>query len=171
MDHILETLMAAARADAGLDRGRSDVAASLRRLATTWEPALAKRGAVLVLRSPDGPLEAGVDAEVVERIVTPLLHNAARYAGAEVALTARRDNGAVVVEVSDDGPGIPATAREQVFDPGHRRAGHDGDDGHGGAGLGLALARRLARAAGGDVVASDPPDDTPGARLRVVLPA
>jgi signal transduction histidine kinase len=49
--------------------------------------------------------------------------------------------------VTDDGPGVEPAVRDAVFEPGRRGS----DDGHLGAGLGLALARRLARAAGGDL--------------------
>jgi two-component system, OmpR family, heavy metal sensor histidine kinase CusS len=110
---------------------------------------------------------AGVDPEVVERIVVPLLENAGRYARSRVTVDAERVDGRVVVTVADDGPGVPADARESVFEPGVR-AGLD--TGHSGAGLGLPLARRLARAAGGDVTAVEP-RALRGAELRVDLPA
>lgn len=59
-----------------------------------------------------------------------------------------------VVLVTDDGRGVPADLVQDIFTPGFRA---NDADGHPGAGLGLALARRLARAAGGDVrVAPDP---------------
>ena len=73
----------------------------------------------------------------------------------------------MVVTVADDGPGVPADARETVFEPG---VSHGPDNGHAGAGLGLALARRLARAAGGEVTVVPPRAQT-GAELRVDLPA
>lgn len=163
MEGILDTLMKAARADAGLDRGRAALGPLLDRMARRWRPALAARGIILEMLVCD-EVDVGVDAEVAERILTPLLHNAERYAVARVSLSAKRTGTSVVVGVDDDGPGISAELREAVFEPG--RTGGDG----GGAGLGLALARRLARATGGDVeVAADARE--PGARLRVRLPA
>jgi signal transduction histidine kinase len=71
----------------------------------------------------------------------------------------------VAVTVADDGPGVPDDAREAVFEPGVATPA----DGHAGAGLGLALARRLAKAAGGDVtLARRAPGG--GAEFRVDLP-
>jgi signal transduction histidine kinase len=69
--------------------------------------------------------------------------------------------------VADDGPGVAVEAREQVFEPGVRAAGLNG---HRGAGLGLPLARRLARAAGGDITLDDTPGALGGARFVVTLP-
>lgn len=112
----------------------------------------------------DGDPVAGVDAEVLERIVAPALDNALRHARHEVVLSVARTAEGAQVEVSDDGSGIAQDVAERVFEPGWRA---DPDDGHDGAGLGMALARRLARAAGGDVavVAQER-----GARVRVMLP-
>ncbi|MBL1110133.1 HAMP domain-containing histidine kinase [Streptomyces sp. 5-8] len=111
-------------------------------------------------------LEAGVVPAPLERILSPLLDNAARYAHSRVTVSARRIPGAVRIDVVDDGPGVPETFRDELFQPGRRA---DPGDGHDGAGLGLPLARRLARAVGGEV--SYDPRHTPGARFTVSLPA
>jgi signal transduction histidine kinase len=166
MSSILDTLMAASRAEAGLDRGRCDVRVALRELSRTWAPAFEDRGIELQIAATPGRLDAGVDAEVFQRIAAPLLDNARRYATARVVVEAARDNGAVVVSIVDDGPGVPEDERERVFEPGARLGVADG---HRGAGLGLPLARRLARAANGDVSAM-PAEPPPGARFRVALP-
>jgi signal transduction histidine kinase len=166
MHAILETLMAAARADAHLDAGRSEVGGALSRAAAEMARADGEQRIAVDVRAPDRPLMAGVDAEVVERIVAPLLENATRHARARVTLSAAPAAGRVVVSVRDDGPGVPAQDRELIFEPG--RGGRAGN-GHGGAGLGLALSRRLARAAGGDVTLAPGPPDT-GAEFRVELP-
>ena len=80
-----------------------------------------------------------------------------------------RDAGSdALLTVADRGPGVPSDARERIFQPfarldaGARRS-------RGGAGLGLAIARRLAVAHGGDIVVSAGP--TGGARFGVTLPA
>ncbi|MCX4759914.1 HAMP domain-containing histidine kinase [Streptomyces sp. NBC_01275] len=113
-----------------------------------------------------GRLEVGVQGALLERIVSPLLANALRYARSGVTVRASRTPGGVRIDVCDDGPGVPPAFAEQLFQPGRRA---EPDDGHGGAGLGLPLARRLARSVGGEV--SHDAGHTPGARFRVTLPA
>ncbi|MFF1917717.1 ATP-binding protein [Streptomyces sp. NPDC058239] len=107
----------------------------------------------------------GVSEDVAERILTPLLDNARRYAAHSVTLTCEASAGEVTVCVSDDGPGVPEDFVASLFEPGRRARP---EDGHDGAGLGLALARRLARAAGGDIALDAA---APGARFVVTLPA
>jgi signal transduction histidine kinase len=101
-----------------------------------------------------------VPGEIVERILIPILDNARRYARTEITVSVDGTR----ISVTDDGPGVAPAAREAVFEPGRRG---DPDDGHDGAGLGLALARRLARTAGGDVVLAG---TGPGAVFNVLLP-
>ncbi|MEV6945857.1 sensor histidine kinase [Streptomyces sp. NPDC051172] len=91
--------------------------------------------------------EAGAQAALLERIVSPLLANALRYAHSHVIVEARRTPDGVPIDAADDGPGVPESFTGQLFKPGRRA---DPDDGHRGAGLGLPLARRLARSAGGE---------------------
>jgi signal transduction histidine kinase len=94
-----------------------------------------------------------------------MLQNAERHARTRVVLSAERAGTAVLVHLDDDGPGIPRELRQAVFEPGRTQT--NGGDG---AGLGLALARRLARATGGEVDVTGNPAGV-GARLRVRLPA
>jgi signal transduction histidine kinase len=164
MSRILETLMAAARADAGLDQGRADLAGALDRVAGEWRPLLAEQQIALVVEETN--LTAGVDAEVIERVLAPMLDNARRMARKRVVLRALRREAGVSLLVSDDGPGVPREAEVHLFEPGVSNGGN----GHGGAGLGLPLARRLARAVGGDVAFESTPG-RPGATFRVDLPA
>ena len=166
MNRILETLLAAARAETEVAPGRSDVGAALTNLREAWEPAITDHGARLDVRMPRGPLPVGLDADIVERVVAPLLDNASRYATSIVTVAAARSNGQIQVRVHDDGPGVAPGEEEAIFAPGAR--GGRQVDGHRGTGLGLSLSRRLARAAGGDVrVVSD----SEGACFLVELPA
>lgn len=113
----------------------------------------------------DPGLQAGIAPALLERIVSPLLTNAVRYAHSAVTVSARQLPCSVRIDVTDDGPGVPPSFADDLFQPGRRA---DPADGHDGAGLGLPLARRLARAVGGEV--SHDRGHTRGARFRVDLP-
>lgn len=155
MSAILGTLLAAARADAGLDQGRCGVGEALARIGTTWAPAFDERGLQLAVAPVDPALTAGVEEDVLGRVIAPLLDNASRYARSRVEVAAAPADGRVTISVADDGPGVSPEARDAVFQPG-TSIGDAG--GHSATGLGLALARRLARAAGGDVELARRPD-------------
>ncbi|MCU1473530.1 HAMP domain-containing sensor histidine kinase [Amnibacterium sp.] len=109
------------------------------------------RAAITVDVEPAG-LVVPVPGDLLERIVAPLVDNAVRHAATAARLTARAEGG-VVLRVENDGPGVAVAEGSDLFVPGVR--GNDSP----GAGLGLALARRLARSVGGDVVLerADPP--------------
>lgn len=85
----------------------------------------------------------------VQQVLTNLLENAALHTppGTRVRVCARQEGNAVAVRVSDDGPGIPASERERIFDKFY----HGGRSGRRGSGLGLAIARGLAEAQGGSL--------------------
>ncbi|MBX9745877.1 MAG: HAMP domain-containing protein, partial [Hyphomonadaceae bacterium] len=98
----------------------------------------------------------------LKRLFVNLIENALKY-GARARIALKQDGGVVVIDVADDGPGVPADQREAVFEPFVRL----NEEGTRGAGLGLAAARSIARAHGGDVVIAD---GEGGALLRVTLP-
>jgi signal transduction histidine kinase len=103
----------------------------------------------------------------LRRVVSNLVDNALKYAGrAEVKLTAEPHE--VVVAVEDPGPGIPRSQREKVFEPFYRGDGARNPDA-GGVGLGLSVARSIAREHGGDVVLAGRKGGGLSARLE--LPA
>jgi signal transduction histidine kinase len=162
MEQILETLLAAARADVQEAPGRCELRPVMENLVGSYvgtqpnvdDPSFDVRIAA--------DLAVGADAAVVERVFAPLLDNARRYAHASIQVTGHRNSESVLVDIADDGPGVPVEMRAAVFEPGWRAVA---DDGHGGAGLGLALSRRLARSVSGDVTVVGP-----GSRFRVRLP-
>ncbi|MFD8542604.1 sensor histidine kinase [Streptomyces sp. NPDC059649] len=162
MRTICETLLDEARATTHTAPGTTDIMGVLRRLPDL----LRTPGEVPVTVTGPETLVVGVPAALLERMVVPLADNALRYARSCVGIRAAQEPEGVRVEVVDDGPGVPSTFTGQLFQPGRRA---DPADGHGGAGLGLPLARRLARSAGGEV--SHDPGHTPGARFVVDLPA
>ena len=140
---VIDTLLAVARRENDPTAESVDLAAIVREAAD---------GAAVV-RAP-GRLPRGEgDPEVVRRALAPLLENAHRHASSRVELVLSASGGRVRVAVRDDGPGVPVALGERAFDPGVRGEGAN----DGGAGLGLALARRLARSCGGDVTLGDGP--------------
>ncbi|MFE2722620.1 sensor histidine kinase [Kitasatospora sp. NPDC059327] len=162
MRRICETLLSEARSRDHQVPGRcavTDVARALSVRSSQEHP-----GAPAVTVLGDGAT-AGVSAALVERILAPLLDNARRYAVRRIAVECERQPGRVLVAVADDGRGVPEGVGEAVFEAGRRA---DPDDGHDGAGLGLPLARRLARGVGGDITLAP---SSEGARFVVSLPA
>ena len=114
------------------------------------------------------------DPARVRQVLGNLLSNAVKYTpgGGVVAVRAevRRRDGAdgsdwLAVDVADDGPGIPAEKREAIFEEFVRLRPGDGPPG---SGLGLSIARRIARVLGGDVTVSSAPGD--GATFTLWLP-
>ena len=83
--------------------------------------------------------------------------------GPAIATRARTREGRVVIEVGDDGPGVPAAIAPRVFEPLVTAR-------PGGTGLGLALARRIALAHGGSIELLDAEPENPGATFRIELP-
>lgn len=109
-----------------------------------------------------------IDRDAFSQILSNLLSNVEKYAGessqARVSLT--ETQGKFVVEVEDNGPGIPATAHKRVFMP-FERAGSRVDEGASGTGLGLAISRELAQRMGGRLELEP---CRQGAKFRLVIP-
>jgi signal transduction histidine kinase len=108
------------------------------------------------------------DRERLERLIRNLTDNAARHAVRRVQIALREEDGRVLLEVDDDGPGVPPEMREAVFER-FTRLDDARDRQHGGAGLGLAIVAEVAAAHGGSVSVSDAPSG--GARFLAVFPA
>lgn len=135
LDRAISALLLVARRDAGAEPSDVDLATVARGFA-----------GVEVVAPDDLPRVEG-DPELVRRALAPLVENALRHARSRVVIEISPTGDRVRAAVRDDGPGLDPELGERVFDPGVRGAGA-GDDG---AGLGLPLARRLARSCGGDV--------------------
>ena len=162
---IVDTLVSAARHESE-PSGVADAARAARRAAASCSELAAERSVELTVADPPRALRVGVDLDFAERILHPVLENACLYGRRHVHMSVARADHSVLFTVDDDGPGIAEDEQEAIFEPAARgRAGRDGGTG---AGLGLALARRLARAASGDVVASA---SAQGGRFVIRLPA
>ncbi|MDQ1402667.1 MAG: hypothetical protein QOG03_983 [Actinomycetota bacterium] len=126
-------------------------------------------GAVSVRVDAGGTgLVADGDPERMHQVVTNLVDNAVRYspAGGTVTLAAHHRAGRVAIEVSDEGPGIPEQEANRVFERFYRV--DPSRSGHGGAGLGLAIARWIVDLHGGEIRAEQ--REPHGCRMVVVLP-
>ena len=161
MARTVEALVAAAQHEAGLTRTTSDV----RDVVSSAIGATRQNGALVDIgvSLPDQPVRVAVDGQLAERMLQPLLDNATRY-GHVVNVSVVRGNTVASIAIDDDGPGVAGDERDMIFEPGARgsaSAGHDG------AGLGLALAQRLARSAGGAIIAE--PNEG-GGRFTLKLP-
>jgi len=95
------------------------------------------------------------DSLMLHELVVNLVDNALRYTqrGGVVTVATAIERGLAVLRVQDNGPGIPAAERDQVFERFYRVLGREGE----GSGLGLAIVREIVRAAGGTISLEDPP--------------
>jgi len=160
MAAVIDTLLAAARGDAGAVPGASDVRGAVRTVVAMLGPVAAAHDVRLEVAVPPTAAGVGAEEDVVAQALHPLVENAVRHARRAVTVSVGREDGHVVVDVRDDGEGLGDGPDERSFEPGVSATG--------GAGLGLPLARRLARACGGDVVARAGPG---GGHFALRLPA
>jgi two-component system heavy metal sensor histidine kinase CusS len=148
---LVEVLLALARADAGTLNPaaiRFDVARAARLAAD--RAIVAHKGADRRLTLRLAPATALGDPLLTGRVLDNLLDNAIRHGGERVEIAVTTAPGWVRVAVSDDGPGIPASIRDRVFE----RFSREGAPSTG-FGLGLAIARALAEAQGGRLSLDD----------------
>jgi signal transduction histidine kinase len=151
VSRIVDALVAAARHEVAATSGTSDAYAVAAEVVEHCGPLAGGRNVEVEIDAPPAPLRIGVDGDLVERILEPIVENACRYGRSRVRIGLTRSAGRVLFSVEDDGGGVDADERERIFEPGTR--GSAGSSNGSGAGLGLALARRLARSASGDIEA------------------
>ncbi|HSH63704.1 MAG TPA: ATP-binding protein [Methyloceanibacter sp.] len=149
MQAMLEDYMAFAKGDSGEEIVRADIGEILNEVKSQ------AHGTKDISIAVDAPLVVPVRRHAFKRAVANLVNNAARFAE-HVNVSAVRQNGALTVSVEDDGPGIPEAEREDVFRPFYR-IDHARNQDAGSTGLGLAIARDIARIHGGDIALSDSP--------------
>ena len=156
---IVDDLMSLARGDA-TNASPTLVAEVLVAARTDIDPGAAKWDDDV---SPSD-LRARIHAGLITRLLHVLYENAILVTAPRpplLATRARRESDRIVIEVADDGPGVPASIRDRVFEPLVSAR-------PGGTGLGLALARRIAAAHGGTIALLD---TATGATFRIELPA
>ncbi len=179
IDRLVTDIAEASRIDAELSRTQFD-AVDLMTLAETLVKARAERGdsaagsvgcTVRIEPQDAGPWVVPGDSARLERVLVNLLDNACSFSppGGTVVLEVTRHPEHVELSVTDQGPGIPLEAREKIFDRFHSlRPDSEAFGNH--SGLGLAIARTIAEAHDGSLVATDRPDGRSGACLVLELP-
>ena len=150
MNSMLEAYLAFARGDGDEIPSDIDIALLVEDLEADAETAGANASS-----SYSGTPVVRVKASAFRRCLTNLVANAARH-GKRVEISGRHEYGWLTITVDDDGPGIPAENREDAFRPFHRFDDARNLDSTG-TGLGLTIARDIARGHGGDLVLEDSP--------------
>lgn len=166
---LIDTMLMISRTEAGVEkpaRERIDLAALLREAGELFAAAAEDRGVTLETRLPEALAMDG-DPRMLRRLLANLLDNAVKYTPAggrvSVGLTARE--GVAEVTVADTGSGIGAADLPRIFERFYRC---DQSRSVAGTGLGLSLARAIARAHGGEIAAASRPGA--GSRFTVTLP-
>jgi len=173
MGRLVESLLLLARTDDGRLAAESvakpsDVTAVAESVVSDAAAESARGGGPrITLRS--SPVFAQVPAIYLERILSNLVDNARRYADTHVEVSVRAEGTFVVVEVRDDGPGVPAHERHRIFER-FVRLDEARDRVQGGFGLGLAIVADLAKVFGGRVDVADAPPGESGAVFVLRLP-
>lgn len=166
MEHMLDAYLEFARGEGGEQAVTTDLG-ELVRDAVSAAANARHAGAERVTIEVPRPIEVSVKRQALRRCATNLIDNALKH-GREIKVAVTRDERFIRVIVDDDGPGIAPERREEAFRPFHRL-----DEGRnlkaGGVGLGLAIARDLARGHGGDVLLDTSPQG--GLRAMIRLPA
>jgi two-component system, OmpR family, sensor kinase len=156
MGRLVSDLLLLARADAGRlpAHRRIDLAEVAGDAAAEAAPLMGERRFLL---DNDRPLRVEGSRDELHRMVLNLLDNAIRHTQAEacIELTLREAGGDAIVEVADDGPGIPESMRKQVFDRFVRGQGPADTARGNGTGLGLAIVNAVASSHGGTVEAAE----------------
>jgi len=157
---MLEAYLAFARGDPGEQATLTDMAQVIEDLRLN-----AERDGATARASFMGPPLVEVKSDQLKRSIANLVNNAVRHAKT-VEITGTRDARWLIVTVDDDGPGIPEDKREEVFRHFLRLDDARNQDA-GGSGLGLSIARDIARAHGGEIILADSPLGGLRATVRV----
>jgi two-component system, OmpR family, phosphate regulon sensor histidine kinase PhoR len=170
---LIEDLLDLAAVEQGEARLRPAavrVRAAVTQVETLVRPAAEARRQTFGIDLPGDLPEILADRDRLAQVLTNLLDNAVKFTpeGGRVSLTARAEDGMVVLAVSDNGVGIPPADLPRVFERFYR-VGRSRDRREGGTGLGLAIAKHLTQAMGGTIDVESAQGS--GTTFRVTLPA
>jgi two-component system osmolarity sensor histidine kinase EnvZ len=161
MERMVEAYLAFARGDGGEASAPTDVGVILEELRADTE----RRGISVEVSTEGAPVVLARPA-AIKRLLANLVGNAQRY-GKRMRYLTINDGDSLVIHIDDDGPGIPVERREDAFRPFYRLDEARNQD-NGNSGLGLAIARDIARSHGGDITLDRSP--LGGLRATVTLP-
>ncbi len=168
---IVEEILTFSRMEAGREavvRAPADAVALVRDTIVLIEPMAREKGLDFITHVPNHAIAMETDAGKVRQILLNLLSNAVKFTEhGHVALTLTERDGGVVVVVEDTGIGIAKDNVDRVFEP-FWQVQQSATRQAGGTGLGLSVARRLARLLGGDLALESTPGE--GTRFTVTLP-
>lgn len=157
MVHMVDDLLDVSRVTSGKITLRTetlDLPELVDSAVETSLPAIKAAGHAFEVRIEDEALQVTGDRTRLCQVFTNLLNNAAKYTppGGRIELVARREGDSAVLQVRDDGLGIPREMLSRVFEL-FAQVGHAAEHTHGGLGLGLALVKKLVQMHGGEVSA------------------
>jgi signal transduction histidine kinase/CheY-like chemotaxis protein len=160
MIRLIDDLLDISRITSGkirIEPQRIRLAAAIDSALEIGRPAIEAGAHQLTVDMPDASIELEADPTRLAQAVGNLLNNAAKYTphGGRIALRVRRENAQAVIEVEDDGVGIPREMLDQVFSM-FTQVGKNLDRAQGGLGIGLSLVRSLIQLHGGTVTADSP---------------
>jgi signal transduction histidine kinase len=172
LEHLVENVLAISRLERGATpailREPADLSQEVRDAVVAFEPLAASRRAGLITRVEPGVL-VGVEREALRQLLLNLFDNAVKFGppGQQIEVTVRDHDCQVELTVKDQGPGVAAAEREQIWEPYYRGRG-ESVRAVGGSGIGLAIARDIATRAGGTSEVRSPPEG--GAEFVIRLP-
>jgi signal transduction histidine kinase len=172
LGHLVEQLLDLSRLESGaipLERTEVPALRLFEQVVAEWREHADSRSVELESFALPAGLKLRVDPGRMKQVLGNLVANAIRHSpeAGRVVLTARANNGRPLVEVVDDGPGIPTDELERVFERFYRSDRARSAD-EGGAGLGLAIARWIVELHGGSIAAAEA--NPHGCRIVVELP-
>jgi signal transduction histidine kinase len=172
LSFLVESILSFTHARPGqLTPVSTDVAAEIDEIVAGFEPLAHANGVRLTTRLESG-IVADVDRGALRQILMNLLDNAVRYGppGQNVTITTASARDTWTLEVADEGPGVPSSESERIFDP-YYRMKRDAGGAVGGTGIGLSVVRKLVHQHRGRVhVTPSNGDGMSGARFIVALP-
>jgi len=163
--HLLSVIRSLGNESDASDGHHVDLAMLAAEAVALVESTARERGIVVGVQPVESLTARGEPRSVVQILVN-LIGNAVRYSseGTAVTVSFESADGSTLLHVADEGPGIDPADQERIFEPFEQGRG-----GNEGSGLGLSIARRLARAMGGDIRLQSSPGN--GSRFTLVLPA